>query len=259
MGHALLALGSLISFNYLPFRVLIEKSDICDVPWHQIPFLSFDCAQIRVTACNCGEVLSYTSPVIIGSSQKQRVVYLCNTSTSTTLRTLDTILQLKDTDGGGPPEKTHANAHQPVSLDRYTEYRSPRPLRNPVRLLRELGEHEWVTCIIAFAASTTDLHSITTQIDKLSWYYNSGLTDVSCCLAVSLVTRYVGAVIARLAGDMCGRKWPLVHSLIFTGTLQISGIYCEALESFIAVRVVLGITTGGIYGNAMAIGLGNCA
>ena len=194
---------------------------------------------------------SYTSPVIIGSSQKQRVVYLCNTSTSTTLRTLDTILQLKDTDGGGPPEKTHSNAHQPVSLDRYTEYHSPRPLRNPVRLLRELGEHEWVMCIIAFPASTTNFHSITTQIDKLSWYYNSGLTDVSCCLAVSLVTRYVGAVVARLAGDMCGHKWSLVYSLIFTGTLQISGIYCEALESFIVVRAVLGITTGDIYGNAM--------
>lgn len=51
LGHALLALGSLISFNYLPFRVLIEKSDICDVPWHQIPFLSCDCAQIRVSFC----------------------------------------------------------------------------------------------------------------------------------------------------------------------------------------------------------------
>jgi len=79
-----------------------------------------------------------------------------------------------------------------------------------------------------------------------------------CCLAVSLVTRYVGAVIAGLASDTCGRKWPLVYSLIFTGALQISGIYCEALESFIAVRAVL-ITTGGIYGNAMAMGLENCA
>ncbi|OCK86827.1 uncharacterized protein K441DRAFT_23715 [Cenococcum geophilum 1.58] len=117
-------------------------------------------------------------------------------------------------------------------------------------------------CMIAFATSTTDdydFHSITTQIDKLSWYYNPSLTHVSCCLAVSLVTQYVGAVIARLASDMCGCKWPLVYSFIFTGALQISGIYCEALESFIAVRAVLGITTGGIYGNAVAIGLENCA
>ena len=149
-----------------------------------------------------------------------------------------------------------------MSLDRYTEYRSPRPLRNPVRLLRELGEHEWVMCTIAFAASTTDdydFHSITTRIDKLSWYYNSSLTDASRCLAVSLVTRYVSAVIARLAGDMCGRKWLLVYSLIFTGALQISGIYCEALESFIAVRAVLSITTGRIYGNSMRIGPEDCA
>lgn len=109
-------------------------------------------------------------------------------------------------------------------------------------------------CMIAFAASTTDdydFHPITTQIDKLSWYYNLSLNDVSCCLAVSLVTRYVGTVITRLAGDMCGRKWPLVYSLMFAGTLQINGIYCEALESFIAVRAVLGITTSEIYSNAM--------
>ena len=116
--------------------------------------------------------------------------------------------------------------------------------------------------MIAFAVSTADdydFHFITTQIDKLSWWYNSSLTDVSCCLTVSLATRYVGAVIAGLAGDMYGRKWPFVYSLIFTEALQISGIYCEAPESFITVRAVLGITTGRIYGNAIAIGLENCA
>ena len=56
-------------------------------------------------------------------------------------------------------------------------------------------------CMIAFAASTTDdydFHPITTQIDKLSWYYNLSLNDVSCCLAVSLVTRYVGTVIVEM-------------------------------------------------------------
>ena len=118
-----------------------------------------------------------------------------------------------------------------------------------------------MVCIVDFAASTAsnyNFHSITTQIDKLSWYYNSSLTDALCCLAVSLATWYVGAVIVGLVGDMDGRKLPLVYSLIFTGALQISGIYCEALESFIAVRAMLGITTGGIYGNAMAIGLENC-
>lgn len=72
--------------------------------------------------------------VITGSSQKRRAVYLCNTSISTTLGTLDIILQLKDTGGG--------------------------------------GEHKWVVYMIAFAISTADdydFYFITTQIDKLSW------------------------------------------------------------------------------------------
>ncbi|OCK82165.1 MFS general substrate transporter [Lepidopterella palustris CBS 459.81] len=141
------------------------------------------------------------------------------------------------------------------------EYQSPTPLHNPIRLLRDLHKRDGAMCLVALAAYTADafdFHSVATQVEKLAWYYNSTYLYVSGCLAISMVTRYVGAAIMGLAGDRYGRKWPMIFSLWALGALQIGSIYCGSLYQFMAVRATIGLVIGGLYGNAMAMALENC-
>jgi SHS family lactate transporter-like MFS transporter len=57
--------------------------------------------------------------------------------------------------------------------------------------------------------------------------------------------RSVGAIIFGLAGDLYGRKWPMVINLIIIGVLQLATAFCETFEAFLGVRALFGIGMGG--------------
>ena len=55
----------------------------------------------------------------------------------------------------------------------------------------------------------------------------------------------VGAAVFGVAGDLYGRKWPMVTNLLLIAVLQLSTAYCTTFSEFLGVRALFGIGMGG--------------
>ena len=102
---------------------------------------------------------------------------------------------------------------------------------------------------MAWTADAYDFHALSIQQVKLSWYYNTSITDVSTAITLTLLLRSVGAAFFGLAGDRWGRKWPMVFNMIILGALQITTNYCATFSQFLGVRSLFGLFMGGVYVN----------
>jgi len=74
---------------------------------------------------------------------------------------------------------------------------------------------------------------------------------------LTLLFRPLGAIIFGIAGDLYGRKWPLVVNLMMIFILVIGTVKTTTFTQFLIVRSLFGIGMGGIWGNAASMALEN--
>ncbi|ETS73130.1 hypothetical protein PFICI_15075 [Pestalotiopsis fici W106-1] len=144
----------------------------------------------------------------------------------------------------------------------HTEWEAPPRLRNPISLFRLLSAKDWLYFLAGFFAWTADafdFHALSIQQVDLASYYGQSKTEISTAITLTLLLRSVGAAVFGLLGDRFGRKWPMVGNMIILGLLQIATIYSSTFSQFLAVRSLFGLFMGGVYGNAVAMALENCA
>ncbi|TKA64552.1 hypothetical protein B0A49_09938 [Cryomyces minteri] len=142
-----------------------------------------------------------------------------------------------------------------------TEWQSPEPLQNPIRLFAQLSGRDWLFFLVgllAWTADAFDFHALSIQTVKLAAYYKTSNTNITTAITLTLLLRSVGAAIFGLLGDRFGRKWPMVANMLVLGLLQIATIYSYTFQQFLAVRSLFGVFMGGVYGNAIAMALENC-
>ncbi|KAI1008117.1 hypothetical protein K3495_g104 [Podosphaera aphanis] len=142
-----------------------------------------------------------------------------------------------------------------------TRWIAPEPLQNPVSLLALLSTRDWLYFIVGFLAWTADafdFHALSIQTTKLAQYYHTNNTTITSAITLTLLLRSFGAAIFGIVGDKFGRKWPMVFDLFVLGLLQVATIFCKTFTNLLIVRSFFGLFMGGIYGNAMAMGLENC-
>ncbi|MCJ1253534.1 hypothetical protein MMC24_001346 [Lignoscripta atroalba] len=143
----------------------------------------------------------------------------------------------------------------------HTEWQSPEPLQNPIKLFAQLSARDWVFFLVGLSAWTADafdFHALSIQTVKLSEYFDTTNTNITTAITLTLLLRSIGAAFFGLAGDKYGRKWPMVINMIVLGLLQIATIYSKTFQQFLAVRSLFGLFMGGVYGNAIAMALENC-
>ena len=70
--------------------------------------------------------------------------------------------------------------------------------------------------------------------------------------------RFVGAGVFGLAADRQGRRWPLMINIVLLMIFELTTGFCTTYSSFVACRVLFGISMGGVYGNAAATALEDC-
>lgn len=141
------------------------------------------------------------------------------------------------------------------------EWKKPDRVQNPFTLFAMLGVKGWLFFLCGLAAWTADafdFHALSIQTKKFSDYYGTSKTNISTAITLTLLLRSVGAIVFGLAGDKWGRKWPMVLNMIILGILQIGTIYSSTFSQFLAVRSLFGLFMGGVYGNAVSMGLEEC-
>ncbi|KAH8834686.1 MFS general substrate transporter [Flagelloscypha sp. PMI_526] len=137
--------------------------------------------------------------------------------------------------------------------------RLPRPpLQNPIKVAMMLTPMDWLTYMVALWAWTMDgydFHSGSLSVSRLAVYYGESRDTISEAITLTLLFRTVGAAVFGIAGDLYGRKYPMIINLIIIAVLQIGTAYAQTWHQFLAIRALFGIGMGGIWGLSASMAL----
>lgn len=100
-----------------------------------------------------------------------------------------------------------------------------------------------------------DFHTVSLSLSRLAVYYDQHREHIATSITLTLLFRSVGAAIFGIAGDLYGRKWPMIINLVIIAALQLATAFCETFSEFLGVRALFGIGMGGIWGLAASMGL----
>ncbi|KAI5782534.1 major facilitator superfamily domain-containing protein [Pyronema domesticum] len=110
-----------------------------------------------------------------------------------------------------------------------------------------------------FGLRQYDFHSVSVSVSDLAKYYKRDREKIAMAITLTLLFRSVGAIIFGLAGDLYGRKWPMIVNLILIAVFQLCTAYCVVrnFSEFLVVRALFGVGMGGIWGLATSMALEN--
>ncbi|KAF8536871.1 MFS general substrate transporter [Trichophaea hybrida] len=133
-------------------------------------------------------------------------------------------------------------------------------MENPFRTIMRPSAMNYVYFLVGWMAWTMDgydFHSISLSISNLAKYYHHERESISISITLTLLFRSVGAATFGIAGDLYGRKWPMIINLLIIAVLQLATAYCYTFAQFLGVRALFGIGMGGIWGLAASMALEN--
>lgn len=108
---------------------------------------------------------------------------------------------------------------------------------------------------MAWTMDGYDFHTVSLSVSRLAVYYDQHREHITTSITLTLLFRSVGAVIFGLAGDLYGRKYPMIINLIIIAGLQLATAYCDTFPEFLGVRALFGIGMGGIWGLSASMAL----
>jgi len=91
---------------------------------------------------------------------------------------------------------------------------------------------------MAWTMDGYDFQSVSLSISRLAVYYGKERESISTSITLTLLFRPVGAIIFGLAGDLYGRKWPMIANLIVIAILELATAYCTKFSTFLIVCVL---------------------
>jgi SHS family lactate transporter-like MFS transporter len=133
--------------------------------------------------------------------------------------------------------------------------------QNPLRLLAMLTWRQWLSFLggwSAFFVDYLDFCLLAIQTYKLAAYYNTSKTIIASSITYSLLLRPVGAFLVGMSSDYFGRKYPLCFAVLMLAVFQVAAIHCHSLQAFLAVRALLGIAMGPVWGTSAAMAMEGC-
>ncbi|KAH7106453.1 MFS general substrate transporter [Auriculariales sp. MPI-PUGE-AT-0066] len=134
------------------------------------------------------------------------------------------------------------------------------PIVNPFKVAAMLTGKQWIFFLVGLWAWTMDgydFHAGSLSITNLSAYFHQSRDTITESITLTLLFRTIGAAVFGIAGDMYGRKWPMVINLIIIAALQIGTVYARNWHEFLAVRSLFGVGMGGIWGLSASMSLEN--
>jgi len=108
---------------------------------------------------------------------------------------------------------------------------------------------------MAWTMDGYDFHAVSLSVSRLASYYGQHREHISTSITLTLLFRSLGAAIFGIAGDLYGRKYPMIINLVIIAALQLATAYCKTFDQFLGVRALFGVGMGGIWGLAASMGL----
>jgi len=131
-------------------------------------------------------------------------------------------------------------------------------LRNPLHIVAELDQHQWLMFAAGFLGWTWDafdFFTVSLCVTEIATEFGVENSAVSWGITVTLMLRSVGALVFGGLSDRYGRKWPMIINLVLFIILELASGFAQNLSQFLAVRSLYGIAMGGLFGPAAATAL----
>ncbi|KAJ5657515.1 uncharacterized protein N7484_001164 [Penicillium longicatenatum] len=148
------------------------------------------------------------------------------------------------------------------AITRVTSLKPPMAkVANPFKLLAMLNKQQWAFFLVSFLAwswDSFDFFTVSLTVDDLAETFQKSTTDITWGITLVLMLRSAGAALFGLAADRYGRKWPFIAALFLFIILELATGFCKTYKQFLAIRALLGIAMGGLYGNAAVTALEDC-
>ncbi|KAJ5560278.1 hypothetical protein N7513_002677 [Penicillium frequentans] len=148
------------------------------------------------------------------------------------------------------------------AVTRLTSLKPPMAkVANPIKLLAMLNKQQWAFFLVAFLAwswDSFDFFTVSLTVDDLAETFQKSTTDITWGITLVLMLRSAGSALFGLVADRYGRKWPFITALLLFIILELATGFCRTYKEFLAIRALLGIAMGGLYGNAAVTALEDC-
>lgn len=134
-------------------------------------------------------------------------------------------------------------------------------LFNPFLTLGLMNKKQWLFFLIAFLTWTWDafdFFSVSLTASEIAETLHRPIKDITWGITLVLMFRPVGAVIFGIPSDIWGRKWPFIVNCVCFIILQALTGSVTTYAQLLAVRALLGVSIGGIFGNASSTALEDC-
>ncbi|KAI0517292.1 carboxylic acid transporter [Xylaria bambusicola] len=142
---------------------------------------------------------------------------------------------------------------------RFTSLKPPKTkLRNPIHVLKDLDRHQWLMFSVGFLGWTWDAFDFFTValcVTEIATEFETTNSAVSWGITITLMLRFVGALIFGSLSDRYGRKWTMITNLFLFIIFELASGFAQSLPQFLGVRALYGIAMGGLYGPAAATAL----
>ena len=80
-----------------------------------------------------------------------------------------------------------------------------------------------------------DFQSVSLSLSTLAEYFGQHRETIATSITLTLLFRPLGAIIFGIAGDLYGRKWPLVVNLMMIFILVIGTVKTKTFTQFLIV------------------------
>ena len=80
-----------------------------------------------------------------------------------------------------------------------------------------------------------DFQSVSLSLPSLAIHFGKPRDSIAMSITLTLLFRPVGAIIFGIAGDLYGRKWPMVANLIMIFCIEIGTVNTKTFAQFLFV------------------------
>ncbi|KAJ5522700.1 MFS general substrate transporter [Penicillium frequentans] len=110
----------------------------------------------------------------------------------------------------------------------------------------------WMTGWACWTLGSLQYYALPFVLSNVATYLDTPQTDISSANTVTMISRFLGAIIFGILSDQYGRKVPLTIDLILMCGFTIATGFANTFAQLIACRLLFGIAYGGTYGLVMS-------